>query len=395
MGERLVVEALAATPVAARRVELVERKGTGHPDTICDALVEAISHALSRLYLDRASVILHYNIDKALLVGGECRKGFGGGDLIRPIEFIVGDRATLALGDGPSAMRLPVEETVRSAVETWIGRHLRIRSVLAPASAELRAIYNAGKRELEANDTSAASGYAPLTPTEELVLGVERYLNGSEFKAAFPDTGEDVKVFGLRRDGHISLTVAMPFRCEAIPSEAVYFARKEAVLEALVRRFRAGSLELAWTLNSLDRPGRGADGTYLTLTGTSAEDADSGQVGRGNRVNGLIAFARPAGNEAAPGKNPVAHPGKLYSLLSHRMAREIHAGCPGLREVYVHLATRIGEPLDRPWTGVQLVVADGVALEDIERRVREIVEAELARLPAFRSELILGQHPVC
>jgi S-adenosylmethionine synthetase len=77
------------------------------------------------------------------------------------------------------------------------------------------------------------------------------------------------------------------------------------------------------------------------------------------------------------------------------MAREIHAGCPGLREVYVHLATRIGEPLDRPWTGVQLVVADGVALEDIERRVREIVEAELARLPAFRSELILGQHPVC
>jgi hypothetical protein len=29
------------------------RKGTGHPDTICDALVEAISHALSRMYLER------------------------------------------------------------------------------------------------------------------------------------------------------------------------------------------------------------------------------------------------------------------------------------------------------------------------------------------------------
>ena len=402
MGERLVVEALAATPVAARRVELVERKGIGHPDTICDALVEAISHALSRMYLERAGVILHYNIDKAFLVAGECRKRFGGGNVIRPIEFIVGDRATLALGDLPA--RFPVEETVRSAVETWIGRHLphlrsnehlRTRAVLAPASAELRAIYGAGERALEANDTSAASGYAPLTPTEELVLAVERYVNGPEFKAAFPDTGEDVKVFGLRRDGHVSLTVAMPFRCDAVASETAYFARKEAVLGALVERFRAAPLELAWSLNNLDRPGRGADGTYLTLTGTSVEDADSGQVGRGNRVNGLIAFARPAGSEAAPGKNPVAHPGKVYSVLSHRLAREIHARCPGLREVYVHLATRIGEPVDRPWTGVQLVLADGVTLGDVERRVRDVVDAELARMPVFRSELVRGQYLVC
>jgi len=403
MRERLVVEALAATPVAARRVELVERKGIGHPDTICDALVEAISHALSRMYLERAGVILHYNIDKAFLVAGECRKGFGWGDVTRPIEFIVGDRATLALGD-PPATTFPVEDTVRSAVESWVGRHLphlrsnehlRTRAVLAPASAELRAIYGAGERELEANDTSGASGYAPLSPTEELVLAVERYLNGPEFKAAFPDTGEDVKVFGLRRDGHVSLTVAMPFRCDGVASEMAYFTRKEAVLGVLVEQFRATPLELAWSLNGLDRPGRGADGTYLTLTGTSAEDADSGQVGRGNRVNGLIAFARPAGSEAAPGKNPVAHPGKLYSVLSHRLAREIHARCPGLREVYVHLATRIGEPVDRPWTGVQLVLAEGVALGDVERRVREVVEAELARMPVFRSELVLGQYPVC
>jgi S-adenosylmethionine synthetase len=403
MRERLVVEALGGTPVAERRIELVERKGIGHPDTICDALVEVTSHALGRMYLERAGAILHYNVDKAFLVAGQCRKGFAKGDVLRPMEFIVGDRATLALGDA-SAATFPVEETVRSAVETWVGRHLphlrpsehlRIRTVLAPASAELRAIYGAGTRELEANDTSAASGYAPLSPTEELVLAVERHLNGPEFKAAFPDTGEDVKVFGLRRDGHVSLTVAMPFRCEAIASESAYFARKEAVLGALADRFRATPLDLAWTLNSLDRPGRGPDGTYLTLTGTSAEDADSGQVGRGNRVNGLIAFARPAGSEAAPGKNPVAHPGKLYSVLSHRLAREIHTRCPGLREVYVHLATRIGEPVDRPWAGVQLVLADGVALGDIERRVRNVVEVELARMPLFRSELVLGQYPVC
>src|SRR3970282_719158 len=110
-----------------------------------------------------------------------------------------------------------------------------------------------------------------------------------------------------------------------------------------------------WTwcgLNGPDRPGRGTEGVYLSLTGTSAEDADSGQVGRGNRVNGLIAFSRPTGGAAAAGQNPVAHVGKIYSVLSHRLARLIHARCPGLLEVYVHLACRIGEPVDHPGAGV-------------------------------------------
>lgn len=399
-SEPVLIEALPGPPIAARRIELVERKGIGHPDTICDALVESIAQALARMYLAHAGAVLHYNVDKAFLVAGECRKGFGWGEMVRPMEFIVGDRATLRRGDGTP---LPVETTVREAVDGWIGRHLphlhagehlRTRVTLAPGSAELSGIYQSGGASLLANDTSAASGHAPLTPTEELVLGVERYLNGAEFKAAFPDTGQDVKVFGLRRDGHVSLTIAMPFRCEAIGDEATYFARKAAVVSTLVERFRGVPLSASWRLNTLDRPGAGPDGTYLTLTGTSAEDADSGQVGRGNRANGLIAFARPAGAEAAAGKNPVAHPGKLYSVLSHRLARAIHARCPELREVSVHLATRIGEPVDRPWTGVQVVLATGARLDDVDRRIRDVIDGELGRMVAFRAELIDGAEPV-
>lgn len=400
-GDRILVEALPGPPVADRRIELVERKGLGHPDTICDALVEAISHALARMYLERAGVVLHYNIDKAFLVAGQCRKGFGGGEVIRAMEFIVGDRATLRLGgDGDTAF--PVEETVRAAVDGWVRQHLphvgagqlMTRVVLQPGSAELRGIYEPVARELGANDTSGASGYAPMTPTEQLVLDVERYLNGAAFKAAFPDTGQDVKVFGLRRDERLSLTVAMPFLAGHTASEAAYFARKDAVLAALAERFRGAPLALNWRLNTLDRPGQGADGTYLCLTGTSAEDADSGQVGRGNRANGLIPFARPTGSEAAPGKNPVAHPGKLYNVLSHRMAHEIATRCPGLREVYVHLATRIGDPIDRPWTGVQLVLAEGVRLGDVEAAVRETVARELERMSLLRSELLAGAYLV-
>jgi S-adenosylmethionine synthetase len=393
------VEALRDTPMAARRIELVERKGIGHPDTICDSLVEAISLALNQLYLTRTGALAHYNIDKALLAAGQCEKGFGRGEVTRPMELIVGDRATFVV-DG---VTLPIEETVRTAVDTWVrtylphvraGKDLSTRLALAEGSAELRRIFK-DTAAIASNDTCGASGYAPLSPTEELVLAVEGFLNGSEFKAAFPDTGQDVKVLAARHDEHVTLTVAMPFFCLATKSEPAYFRRKEEALAALAEKFRGAPFLIDWGLNCLDRPGQGAEGAYLTLTGTSAEDADSGQVGRGNRANGLIAFSRPTGGEAAPGKNPLAHSGKIYSVLSHRIARLIHAHCPLAVEVCVHLAVRIGEPVGRPWTGVQVVLADGADIADVEHDIRAVVDAELDRMPEFQAELMRGAHAVC
>lgn len=393
------VEALPDAPMAARRIELVERKGIGHPDTICDALVEAISVALNEMYSAHTGGIPHYNIDKALLAAGECAKRFGSGELTRPMELIVGDRATFSVSGAP----LPVADTARAAVDTWLAAHLphmrpdrdlQTRLVLAPGSEELQRIYK-DTAAPASNDTCGASGYAPLSPTEELVLAVERFLNGPEFKAAFPDTGQDVKVLAARHDDDVTLTVAMPLRCDAIASEAAYFRRKEEILAALTGRFRAEPFRIDWALNALDRPGQGTAGVYLTLTGTSAEDADSGQVGRGNRANGLIAFSRPTGGEATAGKNPVAHSGKIYSILSHRLAERIRASCPVIVEATVHLAVRIGEPVDRPWTGVQVILPRDVALADVEAPIRAVVAAELARMTEFRKELIRGAYPVC
>lgn len=394
-----VIEALHQTPVAERRVELVERKGLGHPDTICDSLVEAIAVALNQLYRERAGTILHYNIDKALLVAGQCVKDFGWGSVTRPMRLIVGDRATLQL-DG---MTLPVEDIMREAVDAWVGAYLprvrpgkdlTVQSALAAGSAELRGIFAAAAAPVS-NDTSGACGWAPLSPTEQLVLDVEQFLNGAEFKARFCDSGQDVKVFGVRADERVTMTIAMPLFVADIASESRYFARKDDILAALAARFRDAPVSVDWRLNNLDARGRGADGTYLTVTGTSAEDADSGQVGRGNRVGGLIAHARPTSGEAAAGKNAVAHAGKVYGVFSQHLAAAVHARCPALREVYVNLMARIGDPVDRPWAAVQVVLPPGLALADVEPAIREGLESEIAELPGFRERLLRGEHRVC
>ncbi len=390
---------LGGEPVRSRRVELVERKGLGHPDTLCDSMVEAVSLALNRLYLERLGAIPHYNVDKALLVAGQCDKGFGWGRVRQPMELVIGDRATFTV----NGTTLPIAETVAAAVDGWAtthlmhvraGEHLRVRLALAPGSEELRGIYASG-RPVTSNDTCGASGYAPLSPTETLVLGVEGHLNGPSFKRRFPDTGQDVKVFAFRDGEDLAITVAMPLLAALTASEAAYFQRKEAILADLATRFAGEPFAVTWALNALDRPGRGAAGVYLSVTGTSAEDADSGQVGRGNRANGLIAFARPTGGEAAAGKNPVAHAGKIYSVFSHHLARYLYARCPGLEEVYVYLATRIGDPVDEPRAAVEVVLAKGAALSDVEAPLREALAVEMARLPEFRQELIAGHHAVC
>jgi S-adenosylmethionine synthetase len=397
------IEKYRGNGVAAQQVEIVERKGTGHPDTICDSVMEAISVALSAVYQREFGVILHHNIDKGLLAAGRVAKHFGGGEVLKPMELIIGDRATFEA----SGRTVPVADIAIAAAKQWIGEHLRLvdperhlvyRVVLAPGSAELADIFARPGAVREANDTSAAIGYWPLTSTERAVLGLERYLNSPDFKGRYPETGEDVKIMGLRTGRSLDFTVAMPLLAGSIGGEGEYFARKAIILEEM-RAFAAefsGFSRAVIHYNALDLPGRGLGGVYLSLLGTSAEDADSGQVGRGNRVNGLISVNRPLGTEAAAGKNPVSHVGKIYNVLAHRIARLIYERVEGVREVYVLLLSRIGSPVDAPLVAnLQLGLKRGVRLVEVAGGAEEVCGGELARLGEFCRELSRGVYPVC
>ncbi|MEM5855722.1 MAG: methionine adenosyltransferase, partial [Candidatus Aenigmatarchaeota archaeon] len=124
--------------------------------------------------------------------------------------------------------------------------------------------------------------------------------------------------------------------------------------------------------------------------------ADSGQVGRGNRVNGVISLNRPAGNEAGPGKNPVSHVGKIYNLLSHHIANEIFSKISGLKEVYVWLLSEIGRPINQPKIAiVQYIPENKGDLQRIEKEVEEIVQKRLENIQDFCKLLVEGKLSVC
>lgn len=393
------VEQLDRPPTAQQSIEIVERKGIGHPDSICDGIMEYAAVRLAGEYRRRLGRIVHFNLDKGLLAAGSAERWFGGGQLREPMRLIFGDRATFAW----NGIGVPVEEIVRDAAQEWFRQNLpRVspdrdviyQSEIRSGSPELQQTALGPIGAAPANDTSAAVGYAPLTPTEQLVMATERFLNGPTFKQRFPDTGEDVKVMGFRTEERLRLTVAMPFLASAITSENQYFRRKEGAARELLAYLdqlpiRPASLDLE--LNSLDEPGRETAGTYLTLLGTSAEDGDSGEVGRGNRVNGLISLNRPASAEAAAGKNPISHVGKIYNILCFQLAQRICDQVDGVREVYVWLGSQIGQPVNEPpIAAAQLILQPGLSPSAAQGTAQQIIRDGLQNLDHLVEGLIDG-----
>ena len=399
----MLINGLKQTPIEKQKLEIVERKGLGHPDSICDAIMDQVSVRLSRAYLEKFGAIMHHNADKSLLVAGEIETVFGGGSVKKPMLLILGDRATFEV-DGTS---LPIKEMTIQTAKEWFKKNLRFvdpeknvkyQVELQPGSPELTDIFRRKGIILGANDTSAAVGYAPMTKTENIVLETERYVNSNDFKKRFPESGEDVKVMGFRRGANLNITIAMAFVDRFVESEKDYFRKKAEILEETKRfvKEKAYFKNVTVNLNTLDVKERGIDGVYLTVLGTSADGADSGQVGRGNRVNGVIPLNRPVCSEAAAGKNPVSHVGKIYNLLTHKIANSIYEQVPGIEEVYIWLLSQIGKPIDQPAiAAAQVVMKSGNSFEPVQKEIEEVVDSQLENIEKFCMDLAYGKIPIC
>lgn len=394
------INELGQVPLQERPLEITERKGLGHPDTMCDNIMNQISVDLSTEYLKRFGNIYHHNMDKGLIAAGETSVKFGGGKVNKPILIVYGDRATFKVGNE----EVPVNEIAMKSTKAWLRKNLRFvdpdvhvkyQSEIKPGSAALQDIFGRKKKGeyLGANDTSAAVGFAPYTEQEKLILGLENYLNSKEFKKEHPESGEDIKLMALRRGKKVDLTVAIAMVDRFIGSEDEYFKRKAEISDSIDAWIddKGGFEEVKVSLNALDARGRGLDGLYLTVLGTSAEAGDSGQVGRGNNVRGVIALLRPMSSEAAAGKNPVSHVGKIYNMLCYRIADRIIDEVSGVTETYVWLLSRIGRPINEPSVvSAQLIPEKGVALKSLQPSIENIIDDEFEHLDEFCSALADG-----
>jgi S-adenosylmethionine synthetase len=391
------ISPLTTPAVQTLPLEIVEHKGVGHPDTICDALAESFSRELSRFYVERFGEILHHNVDKALLCGGSARAAFGGGEVLEPIEIHLAGRAVCEF----QGVKIPVEEIAVEGSRNWIREnlshldpqaHVRIVPHVRPTSPDLASLFSRGQmsRMPIANDTSFGVGFAPLDTLETAVLATASTLNSRETRATHPFIGEDLKVMGVRQGPEIELTVACALVGRHVASLADYAAKKHRIHTLALDAARAiADSSLRVVVNAAD--GDTPESVYLTVTGLSAEAGDDGQVGRGNRVNGLITPYRPMSLEAAAGKNPVAHVGKLYNVMANRVAHAVVMEVPEVDEAYCYLLSRIGHPIaDPPLFELKVRPKEQMRLDALAPRIRDVAHSTFARIDSLWREAASG-----
>jgi S-adenosylmethionine synthetase len=365
-------------------VEFVERKGSGHPDTICDHLAEDLARDLARTSLEQTGRVQHFNVDKAIFAAGSVDVGFGGGEHTKRSRLVLVGKVNFTDRWRPDVEALTADTRARLLeilpeatpdafdVEIWLNQ----------SAADLADVVTQGHLDgvPRSNDTSFAAVSLPRSPLEDVVYRLEHYLNSAGYRAEVP-IGRDIKVMGARHGSEVVVTVAVPVLARKVFDRATY--------DQVIERVRVDALALVRDVfgedtivrvNQADTP----ESQYLTLTGTSAEAGDDGQVGRGNRFGGLITPYRPMSLEAAAGKNPAAHVGKTYHAfawdISQRIITETDAD-----EATIRMLSSIGHPVTEP----QVVHVEASGAVD-DATIGVIVKESLADWIGVRDRLVAG-----
>jgi S-adenosylmethionine synthetase len=397
MARNIQIEPLRTVHIEDQAVELVERKGLGHPDSIADGVSESVSRALSRLYLDEFGRILHHNTDETQVVGGGSEPKFGGGVVTNPIYMLLVGRATTEV----NGEKLPFRDVAIRAAKEYVSsvcahididKHVEFDCKIGQGSVDLRGVFE--QKAVLANDTSFGVGFAPFSDTERLVLESERFLT-LKLKKKLPALGEDVKVMGYRQGEKIRLTVAAALVDREIKDPQEYRSVCEEIRDKLAdQAAKMTAREVAIDVNTADDPELGR--YYLTVTGCSMEAGDDGSVGRGNRANGLITPCRPMSLEASAGKNPVNHVGKIYNLLGNLIANDVVKEAGGdVKEVHVRILSQIGKPVDEPQVAsLQILPADGVKLSAVKGKALAVTEHWFGEIDSIPRRLLTDKLTV-
>ena len=367
-------------------VEFVERKGTGHPDTICDHLAEELARDLARSSLEQTGRVQHFNVDKAIFAAGSVDIGFGGGEHTKRSKLVLVGKVNFTDDWKPDLRALTVDTRRRllTLLPDATPEAFEVELWLNQASADLADVVNRGHLEAApmSNDTSFAAVSLPFSPLEDVVYRLEHYLNSAAYRAIVP-VGRDIKIMGAREGGEVVVTVAIPVLARQVDDRGAY--------DAVIERVRIDALALVRDgfgngttvrVNQADT----SDSQYLTLTGTSAEAGDDGQVGRGNRYGGLITPYRPMSLEATAGKNPAAHVGKTYHAFAEDISRRVIAETDAT-ETTIRMLSSIGRPVTEPQI-VHVETAGSVDAGAIE----VIVKESMADWEGVRDRLIDGAY---
>lgn len=339
--------------------ELVERKGIGHPDTLADAIAEKVSVNYCKYFFEKYGRFAHHWFDKVVIIGGEAEFEFGRGQIIKPYKIIFAGKCALFCGKEDVPIDKILFDSAKEVLESSLtnfdaNKHMVIVNELVDYQGAGRGknryqpkaeedLISINSLERVSNDCNLLSAYAPLSVLEEMVLEIERYINGKEFKRKFPQTGWDVKLVGCREVNTYKILINIPYISYMVANIGEYMYLKSEIIQDLCTYIdQRWGVKVELKINPQDDN----EQYYLTVLGSVADTGDVGVVGRGNRINGLITPMRSMSIEAPAGKNPFDHTGKIYGYLAHKLADELYniLGKPVEVNIFTSKEAKLDEP---------------------------------------------------
>lgn len=398
--------------------EVVETKGLGHPDNICDTIAEKISAAYSKYCLDNYGTILRHMVDKITILGGGSKVSFGHGEMISPIRVLLNGRFTCNFQTEKIDYKSIVDTVIKSHfkevmplldVDKWVKIIDNSHSNEGPGvvydkngktknvRANFFSVNKVGEEKhhdnkFYTNDTSTTVSYYPLSNLEKIITFIENHLNSKELKSKYPFVGTDIKVMAIRHNNEIEITSCIPFIASLTPTEEFYqknlLILKDYIVSLLKDKFSNYKIKLY--LNTRDKPEN--NDFYLTAIGSAIESGDEGAVGRGNRSNGIIAFTRNMSIEAPSGKNPVYHTGKIYTAIGNEISKQIYNEYE--LENTVYLTSKMGGEMKDPWcVAVEVNTKDKIS-DNLKIKIKDIIQNNLNNHQNVTLEIIKGKIKV-
>lgn len=393
--------------------EVVETKGKGHPDNICDTLAEKISANYSRYCLDKYGVILRHMIDKLSILGGGSKVYFGKGEMISPIRILINGRFTDRYKKEKIDYMSIVENTIKGYFKELfplldVDRYLSIidNTHHNEGPGVVYNVDNTTKNErerffevtndkdvlkhsnyLRCNDTSTTVSYYPMSKLEQAVLMIEQTLNSKEYSMLKPWIGNDIKVMGIRKSDKIEITSCVPLISLYVLDLDDYKNKLLLIkkdIEKIVQEYFPQN-DISIYLNTRDNYEK--NDLYLTAIGSAVESGDEGAVGRGNRSRGVIPFSRNFSMEAPCGKNPVYHTGKLFTAIGDTISRKIYEKYS--IENVVYCTSKKGDNINEPWNvSVEL---NAEISNDVRNEIDRIVKEEISNHNDITAKIISGE----
>ena len=322
-------------------MEVVERKGMGHPDTLADKLAEICSRTYSNYCLNKFGCVLHHNFDK-LYIGAGCFR-------YENNKIVMYDKVKVYLNGRVSntmnGENVDVEAILVPVIKDYLKSVLPNLDVENELEIHINATQNTkinnwftprnindvpDAREIFSGDTSLCLASTGFTTCEKLCFEIEKFFFNRNEKGypypKFDDVGQDIKVMVSRIDKDVDITMCLPvysYKYKTYEEYVEIIKKYERMINKLVMDIDNTS-KYNYTIN-INKFSDGAYYRYYSLVkGSCIECGEEGVVGRGNKSSGLISSFRPHTMEAPYGKNERYHTGRVLDFLCKELSEKIY-----------------------------------------------------------------------